>query len=133
MAARKAANATKAALGAGDQQAGGVDRDFRRVGQKSGEVVIEDKGGGVVRVPGSPRARVAGTEIAGGIKMWGIFRGRLLNFALPWALRAMGRDDDPLARERVEAAVGGVFELVEIHIVLSGSLARVYRAKVGLL
>ena len=91
------------------------------VGLEGGVIVFEDVGAGVGGCLCAAGARVAGAEIAGGIV--GERRGDrgVFGLALPWALRAMRRDEHPLAAKRVVAAVRGVAEEVVIMRVVSAS------------
>ena len=123
MARRKAAYAAQAALAVGDQQITFLDRDFLRIWQQGREIVVENEGRGVVRILFPACTRISGTEIAGWVIVWRIFERSFLYFALPGPLRAVRRDEHPFARERVEAPVWSVPELVELHRVLSDSIA----------
>jgi hypothetical protein len=100
----EAEDATEAAFGLGAEERIGGDPGGR-VGKERGEIVIEDEGAGVGGIAGGVSARVAGAEVAVGVVVGGgrLWRG---DFALPGAVGAVGRDDDPFAAEGIEAAVG---------------------------
>ena len=113
----EAEDAAEAALGFGAEEAGVVDVESGcgNVGLERGEVVFEDVGAGVRRGVVAAGAGVAGAEIAGGVvgQRWRL-RG-VLGLALPGALGAMRRDDDPLALEGIPAAVRGLLKDVVDH------------------
>ena len=81
---------------------------FYRVGTKRGVIVVEDEDGGIRRI-----AFAAGTSIARTkITVWIVSRlgalGCGFDLTLPGTLRAMRRNQDPLAGENIQAAMGGV-------------------------
>jgi hypothetical protein len=102
----EAEDAAEATLGFGDEEWGvtvaGVGLD---VGEQGREVVVEGEDAGVGGVVDSAGARVGGAEIAGGVVVEAGRGDGLGGFALPWALGALGGDEDPLAEERIVAAV----------------------------
>lgn len=77
----------------------------RRVGAKSGEIVVEDKGAGVLRVGVATRARISGAKVTLRIVCRRNRCGRGFNLALPRAFGTMRRYEHPFACQRIEAAM----------------------------
>ena len=94
-----------AAFALGMQQGRSVGRRLGRIGEQRGIVVVKNEYAFITRRDVPPGARVPRAEIAGGVIMnVGKARGRV-DFALPWSLGAVRRDEDPLASEGIVAAV----------------------------
>ncbi len=108
----EAEDTAEAALGFSAQQAGVIDIQggVEDIGFEGGEVVFEDVGAGVGGGVVAACAGVSGAEVAGGVVGDGWRCCGVFGLALPGALRAMRGDDDPLALERVPAAVRGFEE-----------------------
>jgi hypothetical protein len=99
-------DSAEAALGFGDEEWGGVGLAVRLdVGEERGEVVVEGEDAGVGGIVNAAGTGVAGTEIAVGVVGDARSGDGFGGFALPRALGALGRDEDPLAEERIVAAV----------------------------
>jgi hypothetical protein len=75
------------------------------VGLERRVVVGEDEGARVVGVALAVGAHVPGAQVARGVVGRTLGGGRLLDLALPGALRTVRGDEHPLTGERVEAAV----------------------------
>jgi hypothetical protein len=107
----EAEDAAKATLGLGDQEwgwvGGVVGLDLREEG---GEVVVEGEDAGVCGIVDSAGTGVGGAEIALGVVAQAGRGDGFGGFSLPGALGALGGDKDPLAEERVVAAVGDEVE-----------------------
>ena len=88
------------------KEAVGLKRPVRCVGAQCGEIVLEDKGVGVVRIDQSAGPFVAGAEIAGRVVLWQGKGWRRFRLALPGSFHAMGRDKYPLSGKQIAAAVG---------------------------
>jgi hypothetical protein len=104
----EAEDAAAAALRLGDEQRGGVrgcGLHGLLVGEQGGEVVVEGEDAGVRRIVDAAGAGVGGAEIAGGIVVEAGRGGGCSGLALPGTLRALGGDENPLAEERVVAAM----------------------------
>jgi hypothetical protein len=103
----EAEDAAEAALGFGAQKGRWVEFLVGRldVGEERGEVVVEGEDAGVSGIVDSAGADVAGTEVAGGVVCDGGGSGGGGGFTLPGALGALGGYEDPLAEERIVAAV----------------------------
>jgi hypothetical protein len=112
----EAEDAATAALGLGDEErrwrGGGGRRGRLRkdVGQQRGEVVVEGEDGFVIGIVDAAGAGVGGTQVAGGVVGEAGRGDRLAGFALPGTLGALRGDEDPLAEERIVAAVGNEIE-----------------------
>ncbi len=113
----EAEDAAEATLGFGAEEAGAVDVEGGGgdVGLEGGEVVLEDVGAGVRRGVMAAGAGVAGAEVAGGVVGQRRGLGGVFGLALPGALGAVRRDDDPLTLEGVPAAVRGFLKDVVDH------------------
>jgi hypothetical protein len=99
------------AFGFGDEERGFIGWGCGRfVGEQRGEVVVEGEDGLVVGVVDAAGAGVGGAEVAGGIVVEAAGGGLFGGLALPGALGALRGDEDPLAEERVVAAVGDEVE-----------------------
>jgi hypothetical protein len=102
----EAEDAAEAALGFGDEEWGwiggvvGLD-----LGKEGGEVVVESEDAGVGGIVDSARTGVAGAEIALGVVAEAGRGDGFGGFSLPGALSALRGDEDPLAEERIVAAV----------------------------
>jgi hypothetical protein len=59
----------------------------------------------ILRVDRAIRSGVAGTEVARRIVGWTLLVRRLFDLPLPWALRAMRRDQHPFTGQRIESAM----------------------------
>jgi hypothetical protein len=118
---READHAAGARFGLGREQPLAVEHDggvaggglVGRVGLEGGEVVGEDEGARVVGVALAVGAHVPGAQVARGVVRGPLGGGGLLDLTLPRALRAVRRDEHPLAGERVEAAVRARGERVQ--------------------
>jgi len=106
-----------AALGFGDEEGGGVAAGGRVwlsgllfVGEERGKVVVEGVDRGVRGIVDAAGTGVRRAEVAGGVVMDCGRGDGLGGFTLPGALRALGGDEDPLAEERVVAAMGDEVE-----------------------
>jgi hypothetical protein len=105
VARREADDAADAGLGFGDEEAAGFDVLGGGVGFECGEIVIEHEGPGVLRIVLAAGAGVAGAEIAGGVVIGKLLRWSVFDLALPGTVGAVGRYQDPLASQRIVAAV----------------------------
>jgi len=105
MARRERDDPADAALALCPQQAAPVKLRLGRGRQEGREIVVEDESARIGRVPLAPGAFVARAKITGGVIGRPGLRLLLLHLAQPGALRPMRRDQNPLAGERVEAAV----------------------------
>lgn len=104
MAPAEADHPARAGFALGDEEAV-LDALRAAIGSERGEVVREDEGRVVLRVPGAARALVAGAQVAlGVVRRPGIARRRL-DLALPRTLGALRGDEDPLIGERVVASM----------------------------
>jgi len=102
----EAEDAAEAALGFGDQERGGVGlRVGLNVGKERGEVVIEGEDGLIGGIVDAAGTGVGWAEVAGGVVLQAGARGLFRRLTLPRALGALWGDEDPLAEERVIAAV----------------------------
>jgi hypothetical protein len=75
------------------------------VREECGEVVVEGEDTGVGGVVDAAGAGVGGAEIAGGVVGEAGSADGLGGFALPGTLGALRRDENPLAEQRIVAAV----------------------------
>ena len=102
----EAEDAAEAALGFGDQERGGMGLGVGLdVGEERGEIVVEGEDAGVGGIVLAAGAGVAGAEVAVGVVGEVGSGDGLGGFALPGALGALRGDEDPLAEERIVAAV----------------------------
>jgi hypothetical protein len=114
VARRKANDATDAAFASGVQQrrhsaagfsvAGSIPAG-RNIRQQRREVICKHKCMFILRVDRAIRSGVAGTEVARRIVGWTLLVRRLFDLPLPWALRAMRRDQHPFTGQRIESAM----------------------------
>ena len=100
VARREAHDPTRARLAFGDEQtvlgsAGG------RVGTQGSEVIGEDVGRVVRRVPGAIRPSRSGAQIARWVEVRAFDRDDRIAPALPRPARSLGRHEDPLVQERI--------------------------------
>jgi len=99
-------DAAEAALGLGDQEwrriRCAVGLDF---GEERGEVVVEGEDGFVGGIVDSAGTGVGGAEVACVVVAKARRGDGFGGLALPGTLGALGGDEDPLAEERVVAAV----------------------------
>ena len=102
----KAQHATASRFAFGDKQPVGL-RAGRRVGLQRRKIIVEHEGMQVVRVAGAVGAQGARAEIAVRVMGERGGRGLPLALALPGTLRAVRRDQDPFASQRIETAVRG--------------------------
>src|ERR1019366_7609437 len=85
------------------------------IGLQRGKVIHENKCGSVRRIANSSSACITGTEITAWVKS---LRGRarcFLDLTLPWAFRALRRDQHPFFSERIESPVWSVLQFVGDH------------------
>ena len=129
---RKADHAAEAWLRAGHQEGAFAYGTCGRIGQERGKVVVKDVGAGIGRVVHAAGPRVARTEVAGGIVVRPLLDGVLFHLALPGALGAVGRDQDPLARQRVPTPVRVIGEGKLGHRAPSCSAQTLVRHRSGL-
>jgi hypothetical protein len=102
----EAEDAAEATFGLGDQERGEVGlRVGLDVGKERGEVVIEGEHGLIGGIVDAAGAGVGWAEVAGGVVLQAGARGLFRRLTLPWALGALRGDEDPLAEERIVAAV----------------------------
>src|SRR5260370_1198105 len=87
------------------QQASRIKLDRRDLRQHRGVIVFKNVGFLILRCLCSARAPVSWAQIAIRIETdsWRLLK--LLHSSLPRTLRPMGRDENPLAQERIEAPV----------------------------
>src|SRR6185437_15492198 len=101
----KADDLAASALALGAEQRGGCGFGRGRVGQQGGVIVVEDEYAFINGRSMPSGALVAGAEIA----VWVVVNvgkaGGLVDLSLPGALGAMWGDQNPLAAQRVVAAV----------------------------
>src|SRR5260370_2971497 len=87
------------------QQASRIKLDRRDLRQHRGVIVFKNVGFLILRRLCSARAPVSRAQIAVGIESDSRRLLKLLHSSLPRTLRPMGRDENPLAQERIEAPV----------------------------
>ncbi len=106
MTRRKAEHTAASRFAFGDEQAVPF-RVGRRVSLQRLKIIVEHERVRVVGIASAADAQVPRTEIA--IRVMGERRRRRfrLTLALPGALRAVGRHQDPFAGQRIESAVRG--------------------------
>ena len=90
----------------GEQQAVLLEAVQRRAGLERGEIVIENERAGVGRIAHAAGARVARTQVAGGVVIGLCGAASFFHLPLPGALRAVRRNQHPFAGERIEPAMG---------------------------
>ena len=94
-----------AAGGAGHQEAVALDGRLGARQREGGEVVVESERRRVRRVARATRARVPGTQVAGGIVGREVLVGGGLDVPLPRPAQPPRRAEHPLVEQRVVAAV----------------------------
>ena len=115
VAGRKAQDTANAAIGLGNEQTILFVLQWLHFGQKRGEVVLENIRFRIFgRLPAAG-ALISRAKIAVGIVSDRRWRGKLLHFSLPRALRPLRRDQDPLSQERIESFVRSGEKFFEIH------------------
>ena len=95
-------------MAARDEQIGVIACGFRGLLRQRRKIIVEDENALVLRVARAPGAHVAGAKIAIRVVSCGLRLLRPLHLPLPGSVRAMRRNQHPLARERIQAAVRGV-------------------------
>ena len=90
------------------------DRHERR------EVVVEHKRARVIGVAQAAGTLVAGAQVAGRVVGRALLDGRRLDLALPGALGAVGRDQDPLAAVRALQSLDLAARLADARRLLAG-------------
>ena len=102
----KAQNAATSRFAFGDKQTIAFHIG-RRVSLQRLKIIVEHEGVRVVGIAGAAHAQVARTKIAVGVMGERCRRRFRLALALPGALRAVRRHQDPFAGQRIETAVRG--------------------------
>src|SRR3954464_12386599 len=115
MSRRKTQDAANAGLGLGDAERTLVISSRRNVGLEGCEIIFENVRGGVRRITQTAGPLVAGTQITTWVVGRSAIRGNFVHRALPRTLRAMRRNQEPLAFEWVPPPVRIAIQFFEVH------------------